>query len=187
MSPFDTQVCHERQICLRFHRILKVILEMTFSAHCTLIWKLNRLSTTIISKVAWKSSWCCDQVQQCVTAGGNYAAELESMVKRATSACSPHGYLLWCLCCFNVNCLLVFPCYLFLWLCRSPQYFSMNKLPSKHHVNGLFMVLVMATNGRNGIWLAISYLKWHTEGRPLLCHLWLAMSEPWMALFSAAM
>ena len=30
MSPFDTQVSHERQICLRFHRILKVILEMAF-------------------------------------------------------------------------------------------------------------------------------------------------------------
>ena len=31
MLPFDTQVCHEGQICLRFHQILNVILEMTFS------------------------------------------------------------------------------------------------------------------------------------------------------------
>ena len=30
MSPFDTQVCHERQICLRFHQILKVILKWLF-------------------------------------------------------------------------------------------------------------------------------------------------------------
>ena len=35
MLPFDNQVCHECQICLRFHWILKVILEMAFSAHCT--------------------------------------------------------------------------------------------------------------------------------------------------------
>ena len=37
MLPFDTQVCHEHQICLRFHWMLKVILEMAFSAHCTQI------------------------------------------------------------------------------------------------------------------------------------------------------
>ena len=30
MLPFDTQVCHECQICLRFNRILKVILEIAF-------------------------------------------------------------------------------------------------------------------------------------------------------------
>ena len=30
MLPFDTQVCHERQICLRLHRMLKVILERPF-------------------------------------------------------------------------------------------------------------------------------------------------------------
>ena len=36
--PFDNQVCHACQICLRFHWILKVILEMSFSAHCTSIW-----------------------------------------------------------------------------------------------------------------------------------------------------
>ena len=52
MLPFDTQVCHERQICLRFRRILKVTLEMAFSTHCTLIWKLNRIFRTRISKVA---------------------------------------------------------------------------------------------------------------------------------------
>ena len=34
----------------RFHRILKVILEMAFSAHCTQIWKWNRISMTIISR-----------------------------------------------------------------------------------------------------------------------------------------
>ena len=39
MLPFDTQVCHEHQICLRCHRILKVILQMAFSAHRTQIWK----------------------------------------------------------------------------------------------------------------------------------------------------
>ena len=59
MLPFDTQMCHEYQICLRFHRILKVILEMAFLAHCTQIWKLNRTCMTIISKVAWKWSWYC--------------------------------------------------------------------------------------------------------------------------------
>ena len=51
MLPFDTQVCHERQICLRFHQLLKVILEMAFSAHCTSIWKLNQISRTSTSKV----------------------------------------------------------------------------------------------------------------------------------------
>ena len=48
------------------------------------------------------------------------------------------------------------------------------------------MVSVMATNGRNGIWLATSYLKWPAKGKPLLCHLLLAMSEPWMVRFSVA-
>ena len=48
MSPSDTQVCHECQICSRFHRILKVILEMDFSAHCTQIWKFNRISLTVL-------------------------------------------------------------------------------------------------------------------------------------------
>ena len=67
MLPFDTQVCHKCQICLRFHRILKVILEMAFSAHRTQIWKSNWISMTIISKVAWKCIWCCRQVQRCVT------------------------------------------------------------------------------------------------------------------------
>ena len=70
MSPFDTQVYHEHQICLRFHRILKVILEMAFSAHCTPIWKVNRISTTIINKVTRKCIWCCHRVQRCVTSPG---------------------------------------------------------------------------------------------------------------------
>ena len=68
MLPFDTQVWHERQICLRFHRILKVILEMAFSAHNTQSRKLNLISMTIIRKVAWKCIWCCHRVQRCVTA-----------------------------------------------------------------------------------------------------------------------
>ena len=68
MLPFDAQVCNECQICLRFHRILKVILEMAFSAHCTQIWKLHRISMTIISEVARKCIWCCHRVQRCVTA-----------------------------------------------------------------------------------------------------------------------
>ena len=68
MSPFDTQVYHESQICLRFHQILKVILEMAFSAHWTWIWKLNCISMTIINKVARKCIWCCHRVQRCMTA-----------------------------------------------------------------------------------------------------------------------
>ena len=70
MSPFDTQVYHKHQICLRFHRILKVILEMAFSAHCSPIWKLNRISTTIINKVTRKCIWCCHRVLRCVTSPG---------------------------------------------------------------------------------------------------------------------
>ena len=68
LLPFDTQVCHERQICLRFHWILKVNL----SAHCTSIWKLNRISRTSNNKIAQKCIWCCSRVQWCVTdlAGG---------------------------------------------------------------------------------------------------------------------
>ena len=49
MSLFDTQVYHECQICLSFYRILKVILEMAFSAHCTQVWNLNQISMTIIN------------------------------------------------------------------------------------------------------------------------------------------
>ena len=68
MLPIDTQVCHKHQICLRFHQILKVILEMAFSAHCTSIWKLNGISRTSISKILQKCIWCCCRVQRCVTA-----------------------------------------------------------------------------------------------------------------------
>ena len=67
MSPFDTQVYHKRQICLRFHWILRVILEMAFSAHCTSNWKLNQISMTIINKVARKCIWCCHRIHWCVT------------------------------------------------------------------------------------------------------------------------
>ena len=54
MLPFDTQLC---QICLRFHQILKLILEMAFSAHFSQIWKLNQISVTIISKVAHETAF----------------------------------------------------------------------------------------------------------------------------------
>ena len=41
--------------------------RMAFSAHCTLIWKLNQISMTIINKVTCKCIWCCHWVQRCVT------------------------------------------------------------------------------------------------------------------------
>ena len=68
MSPFHTQLRNECQICLRFHRILTVILEMSYSEHCTQIYKLNRISVTSISKVARKYIGCCQRVQWWVTA-----------------------------------------------------------------------------------------------------------------------
>ena len=49
-------------------KILKVISEMTFSANCAQVWKLNRISMTIINKVARKCIRCCQNVQWCVTA-----------------------------------------------------------------------------------------------------------------------
>ena len=60
-------VCHECQNCLRFHQILKMILEIAFSAHCTQICKFNQICMTIISKVARKCIWCWGQIQRCVT------------------------------------------------------------------------------------------------------------------------
>ena len=69
-------------------------------------------------------------------------------------------------------------CYLCLWLCHfwvlwvwsfvkylcilvvSGIILDLRCLTGKHHKNDPFMVSVMATNGRNGIWLATSYLKW---------------------------
>ena len=86
-------LCNECQICLRFHWILKVILEMAFLEHCTKIWKLNRISMTILIKVARKCICCCRRVHQCMTApilGGKCAVELENVVKVATLACSPY-------------------------------------------------------------------------------------------------
>ena len=63
LKPFDvTQVCHESQICSRFRQIRKTILEMTFSAHRTSIWKLNRISRTNIKKSCTKMHlmlWLC--------------------------------------------------------------------------------------------------------------------------------
>ena len=93
MLPFDNQVCHEYQICIRFQWILKVILEMAFSAHCTWIWKLNRISMIIINKVARKCICCCHRVHQCLTAPtleGNCAVECESVVKVAMSESFPY-------------------------------------------------------------------------------------------------
>ena len=49
-------------------KILKVISEMTFSANCAQVWKLNRISMTIINKVARKCIRCCQNVQRCLTA-----------------------------------------------------------------------------------------------------------------------
>ena len=96
MLPFDTQECHERLICLRFHRILKMILEMAFSAHCTQIWKLSRIYMTNFSKVARKCIWCCHRAQRCMTtpySGENCAVGLESVVKISTfSLCGRMGY-----------------------------------------------------------------------------------------------
>ena len=43
-------------------------LEMAFSAHCTMIWKLNRISSTSMSKVAIKCIWCCGCDQWCAMA-----------------------------------------------------------------------------------------------------------------------
>ena len=54
-----------------------------FFAHCTQVWKFNRISMTIISKVAWKCIWCCRR-EYC-TVGH------ESMVNIATPPCSPYG------------------------------------------------------------------------------------------------
>ena len=45
-----------------------------FSSHCTQIWKLNRISMTIISKVARKCIWCCHWVQRWMTVP--YSGEL---------------------------------------------------------------------------------------------------------------
>ena len=42
--------------------------EMAFSAHCTHIWKLNRISMTSSSKVGRKCIRCYSRVQRCVTA-----------------------------------------------------------------------------------------------------------------------
>ena len=64
----DIQVCHECPSCSRFHWLLKVTLDMCFSAQCTKFLKLNRIYMTIISKVAWKCIWCGHRVQWCVTA-----------------------------------------------------------------------------------------------------------------------
>ena len=54
---------------------MKLILEMAFSANCTQIWKLNRISMTIMTAPA---------------VGGNCAVELKSVVKIAMSACFPY-------------------------------------------------------------------------------------------------
>ena len=68
--PLTLRCTTNTQVCLRFHRILKVILEMAFSSHCMPIWKLNGISTTIINKVTRKYIWCCHRAQRCVTSPG---------------------------------------------------------------------------------------------------------------------
>ena len=65
MWPFDTQVCHEPQICLRYWKWFQ---KWLFSANSAQVWKLNRISMTIINKVARKCIRCCQNVQRCVTA-----------------------------------------------------------------------------------------------------------------------
>ena len=83
---FDTQVCHKRHICLRFHRILKVIIEMAFSAYCTQIWKFNEISMTIISKVtlAFDATAGSSDAWRCPTEGENCAVLCKSVVKVAS-------------------------------------------------------------------------------------------------------
>ena len=69
LKPFHViMVYHECQISSRFHQILKVILEMAFSAHYSSIWKLNWISRTSINKFAQKCIWCCSRVQGCLVA-----------------------------------------------------------------------------------------------------------------------
>ena len=64
MLPIDTQVCHERQICWRFHWILKVILEMG----------------VVVGGGGG--------------GGGGCAMGHESVVKKATPPCSPYVLIL---------------------------------------------------------------------------------------------
>ena len=45
-----SQVCHKCQIYPRFHRIWRIILKMTSSAHCSSIWNFNRFSWPRIKK-----------------------------------------------------------------------------------------------------------------------------------------
>ena len=73
-TVYCTYQATQTPLCSRFHWILKVILEMAFSAHCSKIWKLNQISMTIISKFAWKCIWCCHRVQQCVVV--SYSEEI---------------------------------------------------------------------------------------------------------------
>ena len=71
------------------------IMKMAFSAHCTQIWKLNRISMTIISKVAWKCIWCSHQVQRCMTAPHSGRKLCSGTLKHgqgSTSAYSPYGW-----------------------------------------------------------------------------------------------
>ena len=71
LEPFDVTLWYSGvpwpPNLLKTSSDIEVILEMTFSVHCTLIWKLNQISMTIINKVARKCVWCC-QVQRCVMA-----------------------------------------------------------------------------------------------------------------------
>ena len=105
LAPDDTRI-HQYSLpllvyvmaCHLFSLDIESDFGNNFSAHCTQIWKLNRISMTIISKVARKRLRCCGRVQRCVTAPhwahrwGEYCAVgHESMVKIATPPCSPHA------------------------------------------------------------------------------------------------
>ena len=69
---------HHPHDCLFNHLFRRRSKKWLFSAHCTQIWKLNRISVIIISKVAWKCIGCWHWVQRCVTAphrGGQLCSE----------------------------------------------------------------------------------------------------------------
>ena len=97
LETFDvTQVCHECQICSRFHWIWTLILEIAFSAHYISICKLNQISRTSISKVASKCIWwvchagfgssASPSTPQCFYVGENCSAGHEAAVQMA----APH-------------------------------------------------------------------------------------------------
>ena len=97
LEPFDVTICHEHKICLRFYWALQVIIEMAFSAHCTQIWKLNRISMTIIGRVTRKCIWCYRRVQLCVTAPHTGGKLCSGLLKRGQGSQPRRHVLLWVL------------------------------------------------------------------------------------------